>query len=87
MEFVEPLALRPASEADAPALVRIYNHYVERTIVSFELEPVELDEFRRRMAAVREAGLPWWVAEEVGEAMLEAPEPILFHPLADHPAQ
>lgn len=58
--------VRPALAADAPALTRIYNAYVETTIVSFEEEAVNPLEIRRRMKAVRRASLPWLVAEEDG---------------------
>ena len=34
------VTVRPATEADLPGIVAIYNHYVERSAVTFEVEPV-----------------------------------------------
>jgi phosphinothricin acetyltransferase len=31
--------VRPATEDDLPALTRIYNHYVEHTVATFDVEP------------------------------------------------
>lgn len=35
------IAVRPVREADAPALVAIYNHYIRETIVTLEETPNE----------------------------------------------
>lgn len=37
------VTVRAAALEDLPAILRIYNHYVTRTIATFELEPVTLD--------------------------------------------
>ncbi len=55
--------LRDARTQDAAALVAIYNHYVQHTIVTFEEAIVSADEFARRMASVASARLPYLVAE------------------------
>jgi len=54
--------LRPATAADAAAIRDIYAPIVRDTTISFEAEPPDADEIRRRMRAgtVR---LPWLVAE------------------------
>lgn len=58
-----PIAVRPASVADAGAIAEIYRPYVERGTVSFELEAPDGDAMRARMAA--SAGtFPWLVATE-----------------------
>ena len=54
---------RPANLDDAAAIAAIYNHYVAKTVVTFEEEPVGADEMRRRMDEVSAAALPWLVAE------------------------
>lgn len=56
--------IRDASAADAARLAAIYNHYVARTVVTFEVDPVETDEMRGRVAAVQGDGLPWLVAAD-----------------------
>ncbi len=39
MTELAPVDIRPAREADLPALVDIYNHYVLNTHITFEIEP------------------------------------------------
>ena len=57
------MRIRPASPADAAALAAIYRPYVTDTAVSFELEPPDADEMRRRVEAGGEL-YPWLLAEE-----------------------
>ncbi|MGG6463077.1 GNAT family N-acetyltransferase [Solilutibacter silvestris] len=58
--------IRDAVAADAAAIAAIYNVHVRDTIVTFELDEVDTDEMTRRMAQVRDLGLPWLVLEEQG---------------------
>lgn len=58
--------IRVAVDGDAAALAAIYNHYVTDTIVTFEEVPITGDEMLRRLHAVRDAALPWLVAENRG---------------------
>ena len=37
------MKIRPARAEDVPRLVEIYNHYVEHTHITFDLEPVSLE--------------------------------------------
>jgi phosphinothricin acetyltransferase len=60
-----PPVIRPATEADAPALLAIYRPYVERTAVSFETEPPTVEQFAARIARSLE-GWVWLVAEVDG---------------------
>ncbi|NHM16609.1 GNAT family N-acetyltransferase [Eggerthellaceae bacterium zg-887] len=59
------LTIRPASPADAEALLDIYAPYVRDTAVTFEYDVPSLAEFRRRIETtlVRH---PWLVAEQTG---------------------
>jgi phosphinothricin acetyltransferase len=61
------MTIRDVSDADAKALVEIYNHYIRHTAATFEERVLEPAEFRRRIADVIAQGLPWLVAEEAGE--------------------
>ena len=61
-------SIRPATPADAPALLEIYAFYVTDTAVSFEYAPPSADEFARRMEAVL-ARYPWLVIGD-GERLL-----------------
>ena len=61
--------IRSATAQDCEAITRIYNHYVAHTIVTFEEQPVPVDDMTRRVDEVRAAGLPWLVAEEDGRVL------------------
>lgn len=56
--------IRPATETDAAAIAAIYNHYIERTIVTFEEETVNAAEMAGRIRDTLDAGLPWIVTTE-----------------------
>ncbi len=58
--------VRDAAEADLPAIREIYAHHVLRRQATFEEEPPDLEEIRRRFRAVKEKGLPWLAAEVDG---------------------
>ncbi len=57
--------IRDATAEDAAAVTRIYNHYIEHTVVSFELEPVTVEEMAGRMAGVLEDHL--WIVHEADD--------------------
>lgn len=56
-------SIRVATASDADRIAEIYNHYVAKTVVTFEEEPVTGGEMRRRMDEVFASMLPWLVAE------------------------
>jgi L-amino acid N-acyltransferase YncA len=66
---VARVEIRPAAAGDAAALARIYNFYVEETIVTFEEEAVSAAAMSARLREVQEASLPWLVAAEAGEVV------------------
>jgi phosphinothricin acetyltransferase len=59
------MLIRPVLPADAERICAIYNHYVAKTIVTFEEQPVTAGDMRARIAAVAER-LPWLVLERDG---------------------
>lgn len=61
--------IRAAAPSDADAVAAIYNHYITKTLVTFEEEPVAAAEISRRMEDVRSESLPWLVAEEGGRVL------------------
>ena len=64
---IQPAPLiREAVADDAVALCAIYNHYIAHTAVSFELDPVGVDDMRARLQDVLTQRLPWIVAEQGG---------------------
>ena len=65
MEPIPPLRLRIATAHDAEALLAIYRPIVERTHISFELDPPSTAEMARRVAEYG-AFAPYLVCEEAG---------------------
>lgn len=55
--------LRSALPTDAEAIARIYNYYVQNTVITFEEEPVSVEGMAARVAEVQGASLPWLIAE------------------------
>ncbi len=48
---------------DAASIARIYNYYVQNTVITFEEEPVPMEAMAHRMAEVGAIPLPWLVAD------------------------
>lgn len=63
MNSLTPLQLRRAGTEDAARIAAIYNHYVADTVITFELDPVPVEEMAARVAEITAQGLPWLVAE------------------------
>ena len=40
--------IRPATDADVPALCAIYNHYIVHTPATFDLEPYSVEDYREQ---------------------------------------
>jgi phosphinothricin acetyltransferase len=59
---------RPATPDDLAAVAVIYAHYVETSVATFELDPPDGDEWRRRYDGIVGAGLPFLVTER-GDAV------------------
>ncbi|WP_078082876.1 arsinothricin resistance N-acetyltransferase ArsN1 family B [Microbulbifer mangrovi] len=55
--------IRKAVIEDAQRIASIYNHYIEHTCITFELDPVSADEIARRIEECGNNELPWLVAE------------------------
>ena len=58
--------IRPATEADAAAVLSIYAPVVLESVATFEVQPPSEDEIRRRIKKVTKS-FPWLVAERDGE--------------------
>jgi L-amino acid N-acyltransferase YncA len=61
--------IRPTAETDLAAVQAIYAHHVLTGAASFELEPPELDEIRRRWSAAVTGGYPHLVAAQAEEVL------------------
>jgi phosphinothricin acetyltransferase len=63
------LILRASTEADVVRCAEIYAHHVLRGTASFEVDPPDLAEMKRRRAGVLDLGLPHLVAERAGRVV------------------
>lgn len=61
------IGVRAAVAGDSTAIASIYNHYVLKTVITFEEEEVSASEMVRRIAEAASASLPWLVAEREGK--------------------
>ncbi|MCZ8381072.1 GNAT family N-acetyltransferase [Mycobacterium sp. CPCC 205372] len=83
------MTVRPAVESDLAAIAGIYAHHVRTGVATFELKPPDSAEWRRRLEAVRSAGLPFLVATVYGEVIGYAycapwkPRPAYRHTVED----
>jgi phosphinothricin acetyltransferase len=56
-----PPEIRPATEADLPAITKIYEHAVLHGTATFELTPPDLAEMTRRFKSLIDGGFPYFV--------------------------
>ncbi len=63
------LIVRASSEADVARCAEIYAHHVVHGTASFEVDPPDLGEMKKRRAAVLDLGLPHLVAERAGRVL------------------
>lgn len=61
--------IRPATPGDISFIHEIYREAVLHGTASWELEPPDVDEMRRRMSTLLEAGYPYFVAEIEGQGV------------------
>ena len=59
----ESIAVREARDSDMDAVADIYGYHVRHGVASFEYDPPDAVELRRRRSEVRARGLPYVVAE------------------------
>lgn len=55
--------IRSTAQCDVADIVRIYNHYIANTFITFETEAVPEPEMVQRIATIQSTQLPWLVAE------------------------
>ncbi|HEY4215256.1 MAG TPA: arsinothricin resistance N-acetyltransferase ArsN1 family B [Steroidobacteraceae bacterium] len=58
--------IRSALATDGDVIARIYNYYVQNSVITFEEEPVSPEAMATRIADVQGVPLPWLVAEVDG---------------------
>jgi L-amino acid N-acyltransferase YncA len=64
--------IRDVQREDATQIAEIYNHYVSNTVVTFEEEPVSVNDMERRITEVLALELPWLVFEKDGSVVAYA---------------
>ena len=63
------IAVRPAAEADLPAILALHNHHIVHTLSIWRYAPVDLTERRAWFEERQSKGCPVLVADEGGEAV------------------
>jgi phosphinothricin acetyltransferase len=61
--------VRASTEADVARCAEIYRHHVLYGTASFEIDPPDLAEMKKRRAAMLDLGLPYLVAERHGRVL------------------
>lgn len=56
------VSIRTADAGDAAGIARIYNHYIEHTVITFEEAPVAAEDIAQRLEETLAANLPYIVA-------------------------
>ena len=60
--------IRPVTLADAEAITEIYNRYIKETTITFEVEPITVEEMQSRIKEIS-AQFPYFVYEEEGRVL------------------
>lgn len=60
--------IRPITQEDVPFICSIYNHYIEHTIITFEEQPVSVEEMIPRITDITQ-NLPWLVWDDQGQIL------------------
>jgi phosphinothricin acetyltransferase len=61
---------RAAEVGDLAAIAAIYAHYVENTVITFDLEPPSAAAWRAKWDAAQAGGHRWFVADSAGGELL-----------------
>jgi L-amino acid N-acyltransferase YncA len=69
LPVVNGLIVRASTEADVVRCAEIYAHHVLHGTASFEVDPPDLAEMKKRRGAVLDLGLPHLVAERAGHVL------------------
>jgi phosphinothricin acetyltransferase len=62
--------IRPARQADLPAVRDIYNYYVANSTVTFDEDAMTLREWKQKFAMLQKLGMPFLVAESPSGQLL-----------------
>ncbi|EAS65221.1 Phosphinothricin N-acetyltransferase, putative [Photobacterium angustum S14] len=59
--------IRTVNKDDAGAIAKIYNYYVNETIITFEETELTEDQMRERISKIQDTSYPWLVLEKDGD--------------------
>lgn len=59
--------IRPVTAGDLDAIAEIYAHYVDTSVVTFEMTPPTVENWRRSSDDLAQRGLPFLVCERAGQ--------------------
>jgi phosphinothricin acetyltransferase len=62
--------IRKATLDDLGAMVEIYNYYIQNSVVTFDMEPMVLDDWAAKYKWINELGLPFIVAESPSKQII-----------------
>jgi L-amino acid N-acyltransferase YncA len=60
------VVIRDAAETDLVQIIEIYNYYVRNSVVTFDLEPMPVEDWREKFNWIQDLGLPFVVAISPG---------------------
>lgn len=63
--FIVNIVIRKVKLSDALDIASIYNEYVQNSVVSFETEPLSVEDMRMRISGIS-SQYPYWVYEKDG---------------------
>lgn len=61
--------IRKAIKTDCQSIAKIYNHYIENTVITFEETQLSSNDIANRIDKINALHLPWLVAEENDEVI------------------
>lgn len=61
------VVFRPVTDGDVAAVLDIYNHYIQTSNVTFDLDPWSAEDMAHKIHTVAELGMPFIVAEHEGD--------------------
>lgn len=57
------MKIREVALDDASRICKIYNYYIEHTVITFETAPISVEEMAGRIQDIIESGAPYYVGE------------------------
>lgn len=62
--------IRDVEQRDVGRICEIYNHYVRNTSITFDIDPLEVEEMREKITAITDASYPYIVFESENQDVI-----------------